>query len=1211
MNERIFTPDKRIRIFLSSRIPEFTAERHALVRMIQKMGYTPVFFEETARPHPPRDLYSAYLRQSHIFVAIYGTGYGWIDTAAGMTISGIEDEWNISTGMPRLVFVKETDQPRDVPLEALMQTVSTAGIVYKKFKTQTELVAAVRAAIALHISEEYLADDKAIADAAPDLAGDLGRALAGHPVVTTEFLGAQLGPAVLRTQRVFVQGEPGMGKTVALYQLAQRQPRAFYLSLRNQSALSVLQYFCNRLAAAHGQVPHPVASVGAAKLECEKLLQQRPSLLLVDDVDQAPDVAGILAGLFPGTSRFVFAGRTVPIAFRLEYTVLSCPGFSRAEGQRYIVADARTPSNQEFEALDFSKGNPLYLRYYLESEAAAPVPTLAGYHATMWEQLAPAQKELAAVCALSEVPLKLAELAQALGHYRRATVSGIRVNDELASMGQLLSVRAGTIRVFHPAFRDFIVGELEKKGLSADAHLSLAEAFTPRPGGFLRIVHLARGGKAGDVRAGLLRTAVWAELTGRHSVARFLVAHAVRQARRIDDVLTIGNALQMAALLQEATRNLRSALFSAELAEKVLLRLKNPHLHRIAAATKATFLVEVGRGDEAVSILQSLVTYFNEAGDSVGEAIARMNLGFIYVRRGRMNLVAEQCRAAIAIFEVNGDKWGIAVATLNMQNYYVATSDRENLVRCFTRLLLLSNELDAPRLRMGAYNGMVIYYRRLKKPKQAQAISLKAIALARHHGLWEVETINLGNLGNAYRDEGDLVRARESYEASLKLAEARGSKHGIAFGYEHLASVHADEGDLPGAFELADRALELWRELGNPYREANTENDKAGWYADQGKDFEAAKCRERAAHAWIRSGLDETGLHTMAQALRHYLAGRYYGEAVKCFETMWAMFGRRSSPGLGLLVLDALVPIEHQFIILLDLARIFGEAALLFDSGPRQSQVIEAITAVAAACKNLRAEIGEPIYRNFLIALAGDGITPGTEAGAAAFAFAIEQAPAPVIAHDAFREACQHFTQPLPDLRYLNDTMVGERWTLILPATQAPAVCLVVAGDAVGVRAAVAIAALLMWSRRATIVRDMGRRRWRRLAANYSVFPAVEAAQHGISLPDFVFNNETPAVASRRTDPSDESIAELPIFIHEDFLQFADRIKFPENRCSVLVFCELHSSVLRDFSHGKIRADHLGRFRRELICDLFGLRLRNQPEAILELNLGEDEIDPG
>jgi len=54
MNERIFTPDKRIRIFLSSRIPEFTAERHALVRMIQKMGYTPVFFGSSLNLVGPR-----------------------------------------------------------------------------------------------------------------------------------------------------------------------------------------------------------------------------------------------------------------------------------------------------------------------------------------------------------------------------------------------------------------------------------------------------------------------------------------------------------------------------------------------------------------------------------------------------------------------------------------------------------------------------------------------------------------------------------------------------------------------------------------------------------------------------------------------------------------------------------------------------------------------------------------------------------------------------------------------------------------------------------------------------------------------------------------------------------------------------------------------------------------------------------------------------
>jgi hypothetical protein len=35
-------------------------------------------FELGARPHPPRELYRAYLRQSHVFVDIYHQRYGWV-----------------------------------------------------------------------------------------------------------------------------------------------------------------------------------------------------------------------------------------------------------------------------------------------------------------------------------------------------------------------------------------------------------------------------------------------------------------------------------------------------------------------------------------------------------------------------------------------------------------------------------------------------------------------------------------------------------------------------------------------------------------------------------------------------------------------------------------------------------------------------------------------------------------------------------------------------------------------------------------------------------------------------------------------------------------------------------------------------------------------------------------------------------------------------
>src|SRR3954453_7610309 len=99
----ISTPDRRLRVFISSTMEELAAERRAVRDAITRLRLTPVLFELGARPHPPRDLYRAYLTQSDVFVGIYGERYGWV--APTMDISGLEDEFNLSAGMPRLMYV--------------------------------------------------------------------------------------------------------------------------------------------------------------------------------------------------------------------------------------------------------------------------------------------------------------------------------------------------------------------------------------------------------------------------------------------------------------------------------------------------------------------------------------------------------------------------------------------------------------------------------------------------------------------------------------------------------------------------------------------------------------------------------------------------------------------------------------------------------------------------------------------------------------------------------------------------------------------------------------------------------------------------------------------------------------------------------------------------------------------------------------------------
>ncbi|HET9112123.1 MAG TPA: DUF4062 domain-containing protein, partial [Ktedonobacterales bacterium] len=84
----IRTPDQRVRVFISSTLDELGPERAAAQVAISQLRLIPVLFELGARPHPPRDLYHAYLSQSAVFVGIYWQRYGWV--APSMTISGLE-----------------------------------------------------------------------------------------------------------------------------------------------------------------------------------------------------------------------------------------------------------------------------------------------------------------------------------------------------------------------------------------------------------------------------------------------------------------------------------------------------------------------------------------------------------------------------------------------------------------------------------------------------------------------------------------------------------------------------------------------------------------------------------------------------------------------------------------------------------------------------------------------------------------------------------------------------------------------------------------------------------------------------------------------------------------------------------------------------------------------------------------------------------------
>jgi tetratricopeptide (TPR) repeat protein len=150
----IWTPDRRLRVFVSSALAELADERHAVSRAISSLRLTPVMFESGARPYPPRDLYRAYLEQSDIFVGLYWERYGWV--APGMRVSGLQEEFELSRGMPRLLYVKVPAPRREPQLADLLASVERDGSEsYRSFRTPQELGRLVRDDLATLLGERF------------------------------------------------------------------------------------------------------------------------------------------------------------------------------------------------------------------------------------------------------------------------------------------------------------------------------------------------------------------------------------------------------------------------------------------------------------------------------------------------------------------------------------------------------------------------------------------------------------------------------------------------------------------------------------------------------------------------------------------------------------------------------------------------------------------------------------------------------------------------------------------------------------------------------------------------------------------------------------------------------------------------------------------------------------------------------------------------
>jgi predicted ATPase len=354
MTAPISTPDRRLRVFVSSTLQELAEERRAIQEVVTRLRLTPVMFELGARPHPPRDLYRAYLAQSDVFVGVYAGSYGWV--APEEEVSGLEDEYNLSGDLPKLIYVKSGVEQQPRLKELLGRIRDDDQAAYKRFATPAELAELLADDLAVLLTERFAASratraaEETVEPLRPGRVPVPSTPLVGRDAEVQQVLGLLADPGV---RLVSLIGPGGIGKTRLALQTALLAPSI------HEEAVWFVDLATVRDAS--GVVDAVAAAFGVRREGTRALLDvlvdrvaDREVLLVLDNFEQvvgaAPEL-GQLLDACPGLSILV-TSRTV-LGLRGEHVLNVAPlpvpassaqtmeGVSTSAAVELLVARAR------------------------------------------------------------------------------------------------------------------------------------------------------------------------------------------------------------------------------------------------------------------------------------------------------------------------------------------------------------------------------------------------------------------------------------------------------------------------------------------------------------------------------------------------------------------------------------------------------------------------------------------------------------------------------------------------------------------------------------------------------------------------------------------------------------------------------------------------------------------------------------------------------
>lgn len=709
---------------------------------------------------------------------------------------------------------------------------------------------------------------------------------------------------------LLIYGGPGIGKTTLVTGIDVNK-QTVYISLRDRNINEVLEY----LISSYGLQFEKSEDIF---FTLESLMSSSENLFIFDDCESNSDIVKRLVRLTKYNNKFLYLSRKADVFNGINVCKYELMAMEKKEVEEFVNASLKQELNSSLvdELYLKSKGNPLYLYYYVNF-SIEPLPIgLESYQQALWNNLNSEQQETLSCIAITNFPISREVLMESVYRLTEVKNSLMQFQKKIVGIEYLINAKNGVYEIFHPLFKEYILQYIGDCGIIYEYETIVGESAIEKKDiveGTLLLLN-----KDKEIIDKYLLP-VGLKLYNHNKVSkaiRVMEAALVRYEKNEDYLEYYAHTNYHISIIYNDVNYNDKGYECINKAIDIYNTFQDKKGYLLCIVIKAVFLADEGRKEETEELITEIEAYSFE--DDELKAYLYINMSKIQLTFNQYESAAINAQKAYNYFRACGNKEGAVKSLLNYSGA-LANIEQDDLAIEYLEMILEDKEITKNKIiKASLMNNLTSCYRKKHEFEKAISTCKESIDIMKDLNQYSKLAMNYLNLGNIYRDLEDWDKCENAYIKGIELAKEHIVKREVGRGYELMASVMCMQGKHEDCIEYAQKAIEASNSVNDDFRVAEAYIEMSRGYRNLGQTIPYINCIEEAIQYYIKENFVDEALECLIIVIEYYDSNYNELKVKECLDKFTFIINKKDKINYSLIccnLMDTFKSNEHRRII--------------------------------------------------------------------------------------------------------------------------------------------------------------------------------------------------------------------------------------------------------------------------------------------------------